>query len=93
MAARGVAIENLQQKDLDSHDRIEESVAPLGIANRITSRLDGIGLELGGPVSFETLERLGQFGNHAGVSEGWNLRGQGMQIGVVCAASLHILLL
>ena len=85
MAARGVAIEHLQQKDLDSHDRIEESVTPLGIANRITSRLDGIGLELGGPVSFETLERLGQFGNHVRASGGWNLRGQGMQIGPLVA--------
>src|SRR5712691_6096441 len=66
MAARSIAMENLQQKDLDGHNRIEESVAPLGIANRITSRLDGIGLELGGPFGFETLECLGQFGNHAG---------------------------
>jgi hypothetical protein len=54
--------------------------------------LDGIGLELGGPVGFETLERLGQFGNHEGVSWGWNLRLQEVQIGVVCAIILHILL-
>ena len=92
MAARGVAMENLQQKDLDGDDRIEESVAPLGIANRITSCLDGIGLELGGPVGCETLERLGQFGNHVGVSWGWHLRLQEVQIGVVCAIILHILL-
>jgi hypothetical protein len=93
MAARGVAMENLQQKDLDGDDRIEESVAPLGIANRMTSRLDGIRVELGGPFGFETLERLGQFGNHVRVSWGWNLRGQGVQIDVVCVVILHILLL
>lgn len=52
MAAHGVAIENLQQKDLDSHDRIEESVVPLGIANRITRRLDGIGFGVGRPGQF-----------------------------------------
>jgi hypothetical protein len=66
MTARGVAMENLQQKHLHGHDRIEESVSPLGIADGITSRLDGIGLQLGGPLGFETLERLGQFGHHAG---------------------------
>ena len=93
MAARGVAMENLQQKHLDGHGRIEEAVAPLSIADRITSCLDGIGLELGGPVGFETLERVGQFGNHVGVSWGWNLRLQEVQIGVVCAIILHILLM
>ena len=55
MAARGVAMEHLQQKHLDGHDRIEEAVAPLRIADRITSCLDDIGLELGGPVGCETL--------------------------------------
>ena len=63
MAAGGVAMEHLQQKHLDGHDRIEESVAPLGIAHCITSCLDSTGLELGGPVGLKTLERLGQFGN------------------------------
>ena len=66
MTVSGVAMEHLQQKDLDGHNWIEASVAPLGLADRITSRLDGIGLELGGPFGFETLECLGQFGNHAG---------------------------
>jgi len=59
MAASSIAMENLQQKHLYGHDRIEEAVAPLSIADRLTSRLDGIGVELGGPVGFETLERLG----------------------------------
>jgi len=36
---------------------------------------------------------LGQFGNHVRVSWGWNLRGQGVQIDVVCVVILHILLL
>ena len=85
-------MENLQQKHLYGHDRIEESVAPLGIADRITRGLDGLGLELGGPVGCETLERLGQFGNHVGVSWGRHLRLQEVQIGVVCAIILHILL-
>jgi hypothetical protein len=85
-------MEHLQQKDLDGDDRIEESVTPLGIANRITRHWDGLGLELGGPVGGETLERLGQFGNHVGVSWGWHLRLQGVQSGVVCAIILHILL-
>jgi hypothetical protein len=63
MAARGVAMEHLQQKHLDGHNRIEEAVAPLGIADGITRRLDGIGLELGGPVGFkETIASLPGFG-------------------------------
>jgi len=92
MAASSVAMENLQQKYLDGHDRMKESVAPLRIADRITSCLDGIGLELGGPVGLETLERLGQLGKHVGLSWGWHLRRQGVQSGVVCAIILHILL-
>jgi hypothetical protein len=92
MAASSIAMENLQQKHLYGHNRIEEAVAPLGIASCLTSRLDSIGLELGGLVGCETLERLGQFGNHVGVSWGWHLRLQGVQIGVVCVIILHILL-
>jgi hypothetical protein len=93
MATRGVAMEHWPQKDLDGHDRMEEAVAPRSRASRMTSRLDGIGVELGGPVGWATLERLGQLGNHAGVSWGWHLRGQGVQSGVVGAGILHILLL
>lgn len=85
MTARGVAMEHLQQKHLDGHDWIEESVAPRGIADRFTSCLDGIGLQLGGLLGFETLERLGQFSNHhAGGAWCWTLHLEGVQSGVVC---------
>jgi hypothetical protein len=80
-------MEHLQQKHLDGHDRIEESVAPRSIADRITRGLDGIGLQLGGPLDGETLQRLGQFGNHAGGSWCWALSLQEGQSGVVCLLS------
>jgi hypothetical protein len=74
MAARGVAMENLQQAYLHGHDRIEEPVAPRGLAAGVTGGLDRCGLPLGSPCGLEALERLGHAGDHPGVSSGWGRR-------------------
>ena len=55
MAARGVAMEHLQQKRLHGDDRIEKSVSPLGIADRLTCGVNSLGLELSGPLGLEAL--------------------------------------
>jgi hypothetical protein len=55
MAACGVTMEKLQQKGLHGDDRIEKSVSPLGIADRLTCCENGLGLELIGPLSLEVL--------------------------------------
>src|SRR5688500_15035339 len=73
MAARSVAMYVLQHKSLDGDDRIEEPVSPLGITDRLTRRLNGLGLELGGPVGLETLKHGCHTRYHGGLSRQlWN---------------------
>src|SRR5215510_4184052 len=44
MAAGGVTMQNLQEKELDGGDRREDAVAPPGIADFAAHREDGVGL-------------------------------------------------
>ncbi len=57
-----MAREKLPQRGLDGDDRMEEAVAPLGIADRLTRRRNGLGWEVGGAVGLEALQPGGDTG-------------------------------
>ena len=56
MAARGVVMENLQEKELDGDHGGEDAITPPGIANVDTGRLDRRGLQLCRPVRLQPLQ-------------------------------------
>lgn len=62
MTAGGMAREKLPQRGLDGDDRMEEAVAPLGIADRLTRRQNGLGWEVGGALGLEALQPGGDTG-------------------------------
>ena len=66
MATGRIAMENLQQKQLDRDHRIEEAVTPRGVAYGFTGGVDRFGLELGCPICFEALEDGCDTGDHGG---------------------------
>jgi hypothetical protein len=68
MLTGGIAMEDLQQKQLHSGDRIQQAVSPRGVAHLLTSGVDRVGLQLGSPIRFETLEDGGDTGHHSGLS-------------------------
>ena len=55
--AGSIPVEHLDEKELDSGDRIEEAIAP-GITNLVTGGQDGGGLELRGPLLLELFDDL-----------------------------------
>jgi len=57
-------MENLQQERLNRDDRIEEAVAPFGIAGGLTRRENGLGLEVDSLFGLETLKHGGHKGHH-----------------------------
>ncbi len=61
-------MEDLQQKQLHSDDRIQQAVSPRGIARLLTGGVDRVGLQLDSPIRFETLEDGGDTGHHGGLS-------------------------
>jgi len=66
MATGRIAMENLQQKQLDRAHRIEETVTPRRIAYGLTGGRDRLGLQLGSPICFEALEDSRDTGYHGG---------------------------
>jgi hypothetical protein len=64
MTAGGIAVEHLQQKQPHNDDGIEESVPPSGIADLLTGVCDGVLLELGLPIRFESHQHCDDAGRH-----------------------------
>jgi len=69
MATGGIAMENLQEKQLHGDHRIEETVTPRRVAHGGTSGVDRFGLQLGSPICFEALEDSGDTGDHGALLE------------------------
>lgn len=59
MATRRIAMKDLEQKQLDGDDGMQETVTPRRIADGLTGGRDRLGLQLGRPISFEALEDRG----------------------------------
>jgi hypothetical protein len=55
MATGGVAVEDLEQEEVDGGDRVEEATAP-GVALLAAGVLDGLGGQVGGLVLSEALQ-------------------------------------
>jgi hypothetical protein len=64
MAASGVAMQNLQQKELHGGDRCEHAVAPTGIPNLAAHGEDGFGLQQRSPLACEALQDGGDVRDH-----------------------------
>src|SRR5262245_41255129 len=56
MAAGGVAVQNLEQKELHRGDRRQHAVAPGGIASLLARRRNRVRLELGRPICFQACQ-------------------------------------
>ena len=52
MLTGGMAMEDLQQKQLHRGDRIQQAVSPRGVDRLLTSGVDRIGLQLRSPIRF-----------------------------------------
>jgi hypothetical protein len=68
MSARGVAMQNLSQKELDGGDGREHAVAPGGIASCLTRANDRFWLQLSRPLCFESAKHSGDTGYHRSTS-------------------------
>src|SRR5262247_1111699 len=64
MTAGGIAMQNLQQKELDGGDGREYTVAPGGIAGLLARADDSFWLQLGRPLCFESAQDGGDTGYH-----------------------------
>jgi hypothetical protein len=68
MGARGVAMQNLQEKELDGGDGREYTVAPAGIASLLARADDNFWLQLGRPLCFESAQHGDDTGDHRSTS-------------------------
>jgi hypothetical protein len=67
--AGGIAVEDLEQEQVDGGDRIEDAVAP-AMADGLAGVGDGLGAEAGGEVLPEACEDGSESGGHGGGSVG-----------------------
>src|SRR6266480_300796 len=68
MTAGGIAMQNLQEQELDGGDGREDTVAPGGIAGRLTRANDGFWLPRGRPLCFKSSKHGGDTGYHRSTS-------------------------
>jgi hypothetical protein len=73
MLARGIAMENLQQKQRHRGDGVQQPIAPRGVVDSLASGPNGLGWELKSPLGRQSLERDWDAGYHVKVS--WQLWG------------------
>jgi hypothetical protein len=64
MAARGVAVQNLEQEELDRSDGRQHAVSPCSVAGLLARGDDGFRLQLSGPLRFESFEHGSDAGDH-----------------------------
>jgi hypothetical protein len=68
MRARGVAMPNLSQKELEGGDGRAHAVAPGGLAGLLACAEDGFWLSLGRPLRCESAQHGGDTGDHRSTS-------------------------
>jgi hypothetical protein len=68
MGACGVAMRNLLQKELEGSKGCEHAIAPEGIADLLTCADDGLWLQLGRLLCFESAQYGGDAGYHHSTS-------------------------
>jgi hypothetical protein len=68
MAARGIAVQNLEQTELDRGDRRSYAVAPGSLAGLLTRADNGCWWQLGRPRRFDSAQYGGDTGYHRSTS-------------------------
>jgi hypothetical protein len=58
MRTRGIAVKNLDEKELHRDDRIEHALSPL-IGHGMAGSPDGVGFKLTGPILLKLFDDLG----------------------------------